>query len=99
MAPARRVLPKLRGVVSSCTDGWQWTDRCHHLPTHDTAKATKSSMFCEELNKQLCSDVEAGEFRDHQRSGVTLQMRGLGPERQGWGRTGGRDGGTWHLSL
>ena len=41
-------------------------------------------MFCEELNKQLCSDVEAGEFRDHQRSGVTLQMRGLGPERQGW---------------
>ena len=28
--------------------------------------------------------MEAGEFRDHQRSGVTLQMRGLGPERQGW---------------
>ena len=89
----------MRGVVSSYTDGWQWTDRCHRLQTHDTAKATKSRMFCEELNKQLCSDVEAGDFRDHQRSGVTLQMRGLGPERQGWGRTGGRDGGTWHLSL
>ena len=74
----------MRGVVSSYTDGWQWTDRCHRLQTHDTAKATKSSMFCEELIKQLCSDVEAGELRDHQRSGVTLQMRGLGPERQGW---------------
>ena len=28
----------------------------------------------------MCSDVEAGDFRDHQRSGVTLQMRGLGPD-------------------
>ena len=99
MAPTRRVLPKPWGVVSSCTDGVRWTDRWHHLRTNHTAKATKSRIFCEELNKQLRSDVEAGEFRDHQRSGVTLQMRGLGPERQGWGRTGGRDGGTWHLSL
>ena len=99
MAPARRVLPKLRGVASSCTDRVPWTDRCHRLQTNDTAKATKSRMFCEELNKQFCSDVEAGEFRAHQRRGVTLQMRDLGPERQGWGKTGGRDGGTWHPSL
>ena len=33
------------------------------------------------------------------REGVTLQVWGRGPEEQGWVRTGGGDGGTWHLSL
>ena len=68
------------------------------FPPNPAASFTDSQRLCEEMNN---NSAKCG-GRNIQGSGcgaVTLQVWGLGPEGQGWVRTGSRNGGTWHLSL